>query len=290
MAAAGCTFRRRSDTAMDLAGVLDAIGALADGEIDLADAALQLARVDAPDADWIAARAHLSDIARAAAAEAARIDTDDLPRRADALTAVLCDRFGYAGDIATYDALENANLLRVIERRRGLPVALGILWLHAAAAAGWAACGVDLPGHFLIALGQTGSHRLVLDVFDRGNRLDEQAFQTLARRAGGKATKVDVATLAPMTSRAVLVRLQNNIRLRRFQAGNIEGALQCTESTLRIAPQDAALWYEAARLQERLDQVAAALQSYERYLALSPPGPAATRVRSLRDGLRSRLN
>ena len=43
---------------------LQAIGLLPDTEIDIGDAALQLARIDAPDADWEAAHAHLSDLAR----------------------------------------------------------------------------------------------------------------------------------------------------------------------------------------------------------------------------------
>ena len=44
---------------------LGAIGELPDTEIDIADAALHLARVDAPDADWHAARDHLSNKIRA---------------------------------------------------------------------------------------------------------------------------------------------------------------------------------------------------------------------------------
>ena len=43
---------------------LDAIGQLPDGELDLAGAALQLARVDAPSADWHGASEHLSQLAR----------------------------------------------------------------------------------------------------------------------------------------------------------------------------------------------------------------------------------
>ena len=46
----------------DPRAALEAIGVLPDTEIDIGDAALQLARVDAPDADWQAARAHLSDL------------------------------------------------------------------------------------------------------------------------------------------------------------------------------------------------------------------------------------
>ena len=52
----------------DPRAALDAIGQLPDSEIDIADAALQLARVDAPDADWTEARDHWSEVARAVAA------------------------------------------------------------------------------------------------------------------------------------------------------------------------------------------------------------------------------
>jgi len=103
---------------------LEAIGQLPDTEIDIADAALQLARIDAPEADWESARRHLSDIARAAVDVAASLDSDNLADRAMALSGLLGGRYGYAGDADTYDDLANANLIRVIERRRGLPVAL----------------------------------------------------------------------------------------------------------------------------------------------------------------------
>src|SRR4051812_46166457 len=130
---------------------LDAIGALPDTEIDIGDAALQFARIDAPAADWEAARAHLTDLARAGSGLSDTIDDADLAARAIGLSGLLGGRFGYRGDDETYDDLANANLIRVIERRRGLPVALGVLWLHTAHAAGWAAHGVDFPAHFLVA-------------------------------------------------------------------------------------------------------------------------------------------
>jgi regulator of sirC expression with transglutaminase-like and TPR domain len=273
-----------------LRAILDAIGALEDAEIDLADAALQLARIDAPDADWEAARAHLSEIARDAARFAVAATDNSLLARANALSDLLCDHLAYRGDIENYDNLDNANLLRVIERRRGLPVALGIIWLHAAAAAGWPAYGVDLPGHFVIALSDGGHQRLVLDVFDGGTPLDEPAVRRLVRRIVRPKLGLDARATKPMSNRAVLVRLQSNIRLRRIQAGDLEGALICTEDTLRVAPADAQLWCELGILQERLDRVGAALKSYEQFLALSPPGPAATRVRAAVDELRTRLN
>ena len=268
---------------------LEAIGQLPDTEIDLGDAALQLARVDAPDADWLAARAHLSDLARAAVDVSLDIPDDDLRSQAGALTELLTETYGYAGDSTTYDDLANANLIRVIERRRGLPVALGILWLHAARAAGWAGHGVDFPGHFLIAL-EGPRTQAVLDVFAGGESLDARDLRALLKRVEGPKAELRPGLLAPMATRAVLLRLQNNIKLRRLHTGDLSGALACAEDMLRFAPEEAPLWRETALLHQRLDQVAAALRCFQRFLDLVPRGEAAKRVRAAMDELRSRLN
>lgn len=268
---------------------LDAIGLLPDGEIDIADAALQLARVDAPEADWRAARVHLSDLARDAVRISDGIAPHDVPGQAGALAGLLGERHGYVGDADTYDDLANANLIRVIERRRGLPVALGILWLHAARAAGWTAHGIDFPGHFLIGL-EGARRQTVLDVFAGGRSLDARGLRALLKRVEGNDAEVRPGTLAPMGTRAVLLRLQNNIRLRRLRAPDLPAALACAEDMLRIAPADAALWRDTAVLYQRLDQVGAAVRCFQRFLDLVPSGDAAIRARAAMDELRSRLN
>jgi regulator of sirC expression with transglutaminase-like and TPR domain len=274
---------------IDVRAALDAIGALPDSEIDIADAALQLARVDAPHADWRAAREHLSDVARAAVAISADITLDDLPAQAAALAALMHGEYGYHGDVETYDDLDNANLIRVIERRRGLPVALGILWLHAARAAGWEAHGVDFPGHFLIGL-DGGRRQMVLDVFNGGMPLDSRDLRRLVKRIEGAKADLRPGLLVPVGARSVLLRLQNNIKRRRLEALDLAGAVACAEDMLRIAPDEAHLWRETALLYQRLEQVAAALRCYDRFLELVPGGEAAERARAAMDELRSRLN
>jgi regulator of sirC expression with transglutaminase-like and TPR domain len=270
----------------DPRAALDAIGLIPDTEIDIANAALQLARVDAPGADWEAAREHLSELARQAAALAA---TDDLPTRVESLAGLLVARHGYSGDSDTYDDLANANLIRVIERRRGLPVALGILWLHTARAAGWSAHGVDFPAHFLIAL--EGRHgRAVLDVFHEGAPLGSPELRELLRNIEGESAELRPGLLRPMNARSVLLRLQNNIVLRRLRAGELTGALDCITDMLRIAPDQADLWQQAGLMNQRLDRVGAALRCYQHFLALVPQGPAADRIRLQVAELRQHLN
>ncbi len=96
--------------------------------------------------------------------------------------------------------------------------------------------------------------------------------------------------LQPMSPRNVLLRLQNNLKLRRLGAGDAAGGLAAVQDMLRVAPDHAALWREAAVLHQRLDQVAAALRCLERFLALVPQGAAADGARAAIGELRTRLN
>ena len=271
---------------------IEAAGNLPDLELDIATVALQLARVDAPEADWRKVAAHFSDIARKvvdAASMDGKADAGDLEARRLILSETLHGHFGYQGDSETYEDMANANLIHVVERRRGLPVALGILWLHAADAAGWVAFGVDFPGHFLLALeGPRG--KLILDVFAGGKVLEAQNLRALIKRVEGEKAELRPGVLRPMTRREVLLRLQNNIKLRRLRGGDVKAALSATEDMLRLAPDHAALWREAGLMNQRLERIGAALGCLDRFLELVPEGEAAARVRALAGELRQRLN
>ncbi len=214
---------------------------------------------------------------------------DDLSAQAAAIAGLLAGKYEYEGDRETYDDPANANLLRVIARRRGLPVALGVLWLHAARAGGWRVHGLDFPGHFLIGL-EGGSEKLILDVFAGGMPLDARALRKLVKRVQGPVAELKPAMLAPVSDRAVLLRLQNNLKLRRLQSNDLAGALASAEDMLRIAPSAAGLWREAAVMNQRLDRVSAALRCYDRFLGLVPEGEVAVRARMAAEELRSRLN
>ena len=271
---------------------LDAAGTLPDPELDLAAVAVQFARIDAPEADWRGALARLSALAReavlAAAADPAAENGDPEARRA-VLARVLHGAGGFGGDVERYESPDNASIIRVLERRRGLPVALGILWLHAAEAAGWGAHGIDFPGHFLVGVEGTRG-QAVADPFSGGTSLAAPALRGLLKRVEGPGAELRPGLLAPMGKRAVLLRLQNNLKIRRLRAGETESALRCAEDMLRLAPDAAALWREAGLINQRLHRIGAAITCLERFLALAPEGAVAERARLLVEELRQRLN
>ena len=143
----------------DIKHLLRQAGSLPDDVLDLVETALALAALDRKcSRDWY--REHIARLTAEVGVVAAEQEPDGVDGPAVALRTVFADRYGYRGDTATYEDPQNANLMRVIDRRKGLPVALGILYIHAARAQGWDCAGLNFPGHFLIRLDRHGLHSL----------------------------------------------------------------------------------------------------------------------------------
>jgi regulator of sirC expression with transglutaminase-like and TPR domain len=257
-------------------------------DIALADTALALSAAARPQLDLAPYRAHLSEIATCVAAEAqGRPDT--LAARVAALREALVERMGYRGDRDSYDDLRNADLAGVIDRRRGLPVALAILWIHAARAQGWAASGLAFPAHFLIRVdGPDG--RAILDPFNGGVVLETKALRGLLKRLEGPDAELQNHHYASVPDRTVLLRLQNNIKMRLMKAEDFRGVLSTLERMLMLAPADPALWHEAGLVHVGLDNLRAGVMCLEQAFSLVEAPGAKDRIAMEIQALKSRLN
>ena len=266
---------------------LRAVGALADDAIDLADSALLLGALDLSGAPLERYRAH---VGRLGADLAARVRADEpLERRRRHLNAVLFEAHGYAGDAESYDAPENANLLRVIDRRLGLPVSLGILYIHAARSQGWAVDGLAFPGHFLVRM-DDGDRRVIVDPFHRGQALEAGHLRGLLKQFQGADAELEPIHYAPVGNRAILLRLQNNIKSRALQAGDGARAAAILERMLLIAPEAGGLWQELGLLRARLGTIKGAVEALERGLACGLPDAARSRAEAALAALAASLH
>ena len=129
---------------------LQRLAHLDDPEIDVGEAALLLAARDRPGVALDRYRRHLAQLASDVSVVYAPGE-DASEAQHLALNQVISDNNGYAGDSLSYDDLQNVNLMRVIDRRKGLPIALGILYLHAGRAQGWNIEGAEFPRSFSVA-------------------------------------------------------------------------------------------------------------------------------------------
>jgi len=248
---------------------LERAGRLPESGIDLAGTALLLAALDRPRVALARYREHLGELASEARAE---FGGGDLAEGAAGLGRLLGERHRYQGDTLTYDDMQNANLMRVIDRRKGLPVALGILYLHAARAAGIEATGIAFPAHFLIRLARGGA-RAILDPFAAGRVLQAPELRELVKRVAGPEGELDPDYVTPVGDREVLLRLQNNILSRALGEGRLQRAAEVAERMLLLAPGHALLYRELALIAARLGNMKRARAAAESYMALAD-GPA----------------
>jgi regulator of sirC expression with transglutaminase-like and TPR domain len=261
--------------------------AAAAGAIALADAALALAARDRPGVDTARYRHHLALLARDVVAAGAA--SRPIGERVAALNEVMFETYGYAGDTLTYDDLRNANLIDVIDRRKGLPVALGILYIATSRAQGWPASGLAFPGHFLVRLDHAGE-RIIVDPFNAGAIRSTVELREMLKATAGAAAELEPEHYAPVGDRHVLLRLQNNIMLRLVQSQQIEKALSVVEGMLLFAPDHAALWREAGLLHAHLDNYRAAIAALEEFLRRDGGEAARHRTAALLQQLKARLN
>jgi regulator of sirC expression with transglutaminase-like and TPR domain len=243
---------------------LTAIGKQDDAEVDIGTTALLLGALDRPDLALDRYRNHLRSLAETAADPVSA--GMDVAGQAAALRRSIHERHGYVGDEVTYDDPQNANLLGVIDRRKGLPVALGILYMHAARAQGWSLSGLNFPGHFLLRLEASGE-RLVLDPFHGGVELSAGEMRAMLKRLSGGDVELQAHHCQAVGCRDVLLRLQNNIKTRALQAKDYDRASQVLRSMLLIAPTHAPSWREFGLIEAERGNLQSALGALQSCIA-----------------------
>ncbi len=262
------------------------IGAAPDAPFEIAEAALALASLDRPQVSLDRYRRHLDSLSEDVGRLAAGCVS--LEDRLAALKNVLVDKHGYSGDQLNYDDLQNANFIRVIDRKKGLPVALGILYIHTARTQGWNINGLAFPGHFLLRLAE-GGERLVMDPFNEGASRQAHELRDLLKAMSGSDAELRPEHFSQVSDREILLRLQNNIKLRLIQQNDAAGAEAVVGRMLMLAPEQTALWWETGVLNAKAGQMQAAIEAIERFIELEvrprPRQEAAVFLQKLRDQL-----
>jgi len=194
---------------------------------------------------------------------------DDAGTRLAALKHILADQEHYDGDAETYDDLQNADLMRVIDRRKGMPIALCLLYIHVGRENGWDMDGLNFPGHFLARI-QHGSERIIFDPFTACKVMDAPDLRALLKKVRGDKAELSADYYKPCSNRETLLRLQNNVKFRLIGAEDYAAALESVEMMRLLAPKDARLMFDAGVLYAKLGQRQAASDILEKYIAQAP--------------------
>ncbi len=221
--------------------------ACADDEIDLAAAALEIARLGHP---WLEPAGYLS-----------RLDEMGGEVRlrgggTDAVLGFLYGQLGFAGNDHDFYDPRNSFLNEVIDRRIGIPISLGVLVLEVARRASIPAHGISFPGHFLVGFPTEDGTSLV-DPFT-GEILDHDGLRELHHRTSGEAREPRPELLVPADRKAILLRMLGNLRTIYRGRGDAEELREVLRRIHLLSPSDPAVNREIGLLDDAVPSSGAA--------------------------------
>ena len=237
-----------------------------DGRIDLAQAALAIARWEYPALDGEAYLERLDGLARAV--DGTRRSTDALGRL-HRLREYLFVEQGFAGNRDDYYDPRNSFLNDVLDRRQGIPITLSLVLMEVGKRLGLHIEGIGLPGHF-IAGARLGDSQILLDPFNGGALVTPEECAELVGSVLGRPVTLQPEHYAPVTGRQMVSRMLANLKgayWRREQWDRVVGAI---DRLLVLDPKAAGEWRDRGVAWSNLGEVRRGLGDWERYLTEFP--------------------
>lgn len=241
---------------------------------DLAAAALWIAAEEYPDLDHAAYLRYLDDVAGAVERRLAAADPAGDAR--DALSDEVFVQQGFAGNAVEYYDPRNSYLNEVIDRRRGIPITLAVIYLAVGRRLGMAVQGVNAPGHFLVRHGER-----LLDPFARGREVTTATLLEQIRQMGVSDPEAHLQRLltSPPDTRAILVRMLGNLKANYLQRKDFVRSLAVVDRLVQLEPRNPLWLRDRGALYQRLECARAAITDLERYLELAPEDPERDVIR-----------
>lgn len=244
-----------------------------DDVLDLEGLAVGVARMGNPEVDARAVARRLDEIA---AAVAEHLPAGAPPDRTVAhLRRVLVHELGFTGDRDAPRTAEDSFLDRVLERRRGLPILLSVVWILVGERLGLPVRGVNFPGHFLICFDAPGA-RIYLDPFHGG----------VAREAGDLLGRLgprspDRRVLEPCGVRPIVGRMLANLKNLWVDESRYAEALGAVDRILLIGGEIPAELRDRGLLCLHVGKPEEAARDFRRYLKLQPDAEDRSVVEAL---------
>jgi regulator of sirC expression with transglutaminase-like and TPR domain len=266
------------------------LGQLSDGELPIVQSLLLIGASEAQQSDIQSYEAHIVSMQDALILHlSAQPQTDHvLIERAKALHHIIHTEFGYRADIEEYNRMDHMNFLRVIERRKGIPVAMGALYLELAQRQGWTVYGLNFPAHFLVRLDH-GAQRVIIDPYHGVIDLKASDMRDLVKRLLGPKAELHPDYYEPVSSRDVVLRFCNNRKSRLIQSEYYQEALNLIELERLIAPNEPRLLFDAGMVAMRVDRIQDALNYMELFIQHSKDRKTIAEARDIQRSLKQLL-
>ena len=242
------------------------VGRLGD-DIDLARGALYIAGEDGQDTDVEASIRALDELA--IGASEGLEPSMDMPTKLARLGMYLGLKEGYRGDTIDYYNPQNVYLDRVLERRKGIPITLSLIYMEVALRLGIVCEAIGLPGHLVIRAGDP-EMGLFMDPFHRGRLLSKDDCLELISEMYGERVEIRNEFFQPYTKKQFLTRMLANLKNMHIRRKNYAEAIAAADRMALIDPNLGSNLKERAWMFRETGQHRKAVDDLQAYLKLQP--------------------
>lgn len=257
-----------------------------DQEINLAEAALLIARTEYPDLDLAEQLERLDRLASEVNAGPGHPPGENVR----AMNEVLFEIENFSGNDDEYDDPRNSYLNLVLERKKGIPITLSVVYMEVARRRALPVVGVGFPGHFLVKY-LTEPEALIIDPYYRGALLSRKDCAERLKTHFGEESELKPEYLAASTNKQILARMLNNLKGSYFRRGQYWKVLTMIELAFAIDPGSRQDLRDRGMVYLAMQRYREALADFKTYLELSPAqDPQAQEVRQMVHRIRGLIN
>src|SRR6266567_7280538 len=237
-----------------------------DAAIDLAQAALLIAKEEYPDLNIAYYMEKLDYLAQQVRGVLGLSDagTSHQPPQEQVLEAmnrVLFDQEHFHGNTKDYYDPRNSFLNDVLERRTGIPITLAAVYIEIGRRADLEVRGVGFPAHFLARLGE-----IIFDPFNQGVILSEDDCRARLAEVTSSSMTFQPHYLEPAPTKQIVARMLNNLKHIYLTAHYYRKAIGIMDRLLVVDPKAYAELRDRGAVYAELKQYAQAKADLEVYL------------------------
>jgi len=200
------------------------------------------------------------------------------------LHALLFEEEGFRGNNDDYYNVSNNFIPIVLESKRGLPITLSLIYKAVAGRLGVRCYGVNLPGHFLVAI-DVDRAPVFVDAFANGRLISkDEARQRLHQMLGDQIEWSD-ELLRPAPHRLWLTRMLQNLLNGYSSKGQHTEVAAILEMEMLLWPNESRLQRDLALVLARSGLSEPARHWLSQYLSGNPNDPQKHDLRQLLESL-----
>ncbi|MBW3696298.1 tetratricopeptide repeat protein [Vibrio sp. T187] len=212
-------------------------------------------------------------------AELALVNEMDEQQKFESFLRLFFFEWGFSGDKEAYFSSENAFIDKVLERRKGIPVSLGAIFLYLGRRLGFPLEGVSFPTQFLLKLNWYGQTPVYINPYN-GEYVGEQTLRAWLIGHDGPLATLKSEHLESADNPTVIGRWLALLKSALLREERYTLALKCTDLALTFVPDDPYEIRDRGFIYQQLDCHQIAASDYQYFIDQCPDDPASELLKS----------